>query len=93
MRNPLCTIAFPLLFIGFAWLIWCAASIRPFARSIAVREVRNFDEHGSYSGKEAQNAIRRTAFDLVDRIPWIAPPAGLMLVGGILLYGAGRREP
>lgn len=73
--------------------MWCAASIRPFARSIAVREMQSFDERGTYPGKAVQNAIRRTAFDVVDRIPWIAPPAGLMLVGGILLYGAGRRQP
>ncbi len=93
MRNPLRTIGFPLLFIGFAWLMWCALSIRPFSRSIVVREVQNFDERGTYPGKAVHAAIRRTGSDLVDRIPWVAPPAMMMLSGGILLYGAGRREP
>ena len=85
------------VFVTITLLAFFVASLQAQGPEVKVdyaetrREIQNFEERGTYPGKAVHATIRRTGFDLVDRIPWITPPALMMLCGGLLLYRAGRR--
>jgi hypothetical protein len=81
---------FALLILGFLWLVYCATSIRPLARSIVVRQYDQLAKQKSFSLEQVQQNIRDPMFRLVDSIPWILPPAVLMLAAGILLDRAKK---
>ena len=85
-------IGYPLLSIGFVWLLWCSLSIRPLARAIVVRHYELLAGKETFTSEQVRQNIRTSTFELVDAIPWILPAAALMLVGGILLDGANRGQ-
>ena len=82
-----------LLLSGFLWLAtWCAGSVDAAVRSIGPEHFRKYPDFGKYSGDEVRGAIRSVLNETRQQARGVAFPAVLMLVGGLLLDIAGRRE-
>ena len=81
-----------LLLLGFLWLaVWCAGSVDAAVRSIGPEHFRKYPDIGKYSGDEVCDAIRSVLDETREQARGVTFPAGLMLVGGLLLDIAGRR--
>lgn len=81
------------LIAGFLWLaIWCAGSVDPLTRSIAIENFKKYSESKTYSNAEVCDAIRSVLTEYKENAHGILCPAALMLAGGILLDRAGKRS-
>jgi hypothetical protein len=86
-------IGYILLIFGFLWLVlWCAGSVGPLTRSIAIENFQKYHQADNYSGNEVCDAIRSVLEEYKENAHGVALPAAAMLVGGILLDLAGRRN-
>jgi hypothetical protein len=87
------SIGYIFLLLGFLWLIfWCAGSVRPLLRNIAIEHFKNYPPTKTYSGDEVCNAIRGVVSEYWDSQHAIVLPATLMLVGGVLLDFSSKRK-
>jgi|ERR1035437_1743101 hypothetical protein len=84
-----------LLIFGFVWICWSAFFVSAVPRSIVTIYDERYPDTQSYSGKQLRQAYRDVLMDyrgVRDHLPFVALPAALMLVGGILLDHAARRD-
>jgi hypothetical protein len=89
MRTFGCT----LLILGFLWLaIWCGGSVGPLTRSIGMENYKKYPETGEYSAKDVRGAIHDVLIEYQVNCHGVTFPAGVMLIGGIMLDRAGRRS-
>jgi hypothetical protein len=85
------SIGYILLFVGFLWLVfWCAGSVRPMLRNIAIEHFKNYPPTKTYSGNEVCDAIRSVISEYWDSQHGVVLPATLMLIGGVLLDYSGK---
>ncbi len=83
------------LVLGFVLICWGAFFITAVPRPIITRYDQNYPDTRSYSSGEVRQAYRDVLQDYLhfrDHFPFVALPAALMLVGGILLDQAARRD-
>jgi hypothetical protein len=86
-------IGYVLLSVGFLWLVaWCAGSVRPLLRNIAVEHFKSYPTTKTYSSDEVCDAIRSVISEYWDSQHGVVLPATLMLAGGVLLDFPGRRK-
>jgi hypothetical protein len=82
-----------LLVFGFLWLtLWCAPSVGPLTRSIAIENFQKYKPPQMYSSDQVCDAIRSVLEEYRENARGVVLPAALMFVGGILLGRAGTRN-
>jgi hypothetical protein len=86
-------LGYNILAAGFLWFaLWCAPSVGPLTRSIAIENFPRYPSDRTYSDKQVQDAIRSVLEEYQRNAHGVMLPATLMLVGGILLGRAGVRN-
>ena len=85
-------LGFLLLMIGFSWLSFTAAAMRPIARSIIVQHYDRLPRQPDtrFSIEDVQREMREVAFDSVDHIRFVFIASCMMLTGGLFLAFAKR---
>ena len=87
------SIGYSLLVLGFLWLtLWCAPSVGPLTRSIAIENFEKYPASQTYSRNQVCDAIRSVLEEYRANARGVLLPATLMLIGGYLLGRAGARD-
>ena len=81
-----------LLVFGFLWISWAAFACDAIPRSLDMIYHDRFSTTNSYSGDQVWQTVDGVLRKYQVGIPRIALPGILMLVGGILLDQAARRD-
>ena len=87
MRETDAKIGLALLIAGFGWICWDAWAMRPIAHAIVANHSERLPRTGRtwFTPDDATREMQNVAFDTLDHIPSILVPAGMMLVGGLIL--------
>jgi hypothetical protein len=81
-----------LIVIGFCGLLLMQITIRPIARALVISEYERIGDTEMVKRELVYGHIHRPVFGLVDAMPLVLIPAGIMLVGALLVDWARRRE-
>jgi hypothetical protein len=81
-----------LLILGFLRLAWVSFAIDALPRPLTHRDDESFQSTNSYSGEQLRKMVVGVLVDYHRLIPSVILPAALMLVGGVLLDQAARRD-
>ena len=76
--------------LGFIWIAFCAAFTRPLARGAMLKRYDLLPKQDAFTREQTIAEIRAVGTYMIEAYPSVAPPALIMLGGGILLDRARR---